>query len=510
MTPVRIDVACVSRAELERERLVAPGAPLRLHLGCGEVRLNGFVNVDFPPSEHTVQQTTAADVYADITRLRFAAGTVDEIRLHHVFEHFDRPTAHALLARWQQWLRVGGELVIETPDLRACSRLLTDRSLSYAEQQVVIRHLFGSHEAPWAVHWDGWYEDKYRRVLGALGYHELQFEHAHWKLTHNVIVRARKRASLSPASLRGRIGELLYENLVDSSPSEQALWDIWRDRVAAMLPDDAVPDAAPDVSIFVPAYNRERYLPETLDSLLAQSFRSLEVIVADDGSTDGTLRVAREYAERDPRVRVLALPHQGEVGARNSAIRAAHPDSRFLMNHDSDDISLPTKVERLVAHLESHPDVALVGCLARYFDDAGTDLGAPELEHRADRILATYADRNSLVNSATLIRREVFDTLHGYRQAFASVDDYDFFARAMNHGFRAANVPELLHRIRLHPGSISQLRARRTRLLAERVRADFAYGQARRNGGGAPAWVRSRVRRGRALLEYWRDSVLGR
>ena len=510
MTPVSIDVTREARSELERACLVASGAPLRLHLGCGEIRLTDYVNIDFPPSEHTVQQTRAADVYADITRLRFAPGSVDEIRLHHVFEHFDRPTAHALLARWQQWLRVGGELVIETPDLRACSGLLTSGGISYADQQVVIRHLFGSHEASWAVHWDGWYEDKYRHVLGALGYHKLRFEHTNWKLTHNVIVRARKRASLSSPSLRGRINALLYESLVDSSPSERALWDLWRERIATLVPDEAVPDAAPDVSIFVPVYNRERYLPETLESLLAQTHRSLEVIVADDGSTDGTVRVAREYAARDPRVRILTLPHQGEVGARNSAIRAAHPDSRFLMNHDSDDISLPTKVERLVAHLEAHPEIALVGCVARYFDDAGADLGAPELEQSADRILATYADRNSMVNSATLIRREVFDALGRYRQEFQSVDDYDFFARAMNRGYRAANIPEALHRIRLHPGSISQLRARRTRLLAERVRADFALGQARGNGRSASAWLRSRVRRTRALLDYWRDSILGR
>jgi len=263
--------------------------------------------------------------------------------------------------------------------------------------------------------------------------------------------------------------------------------------------------------VFIPVYNRESYLPATLDSLLAQTFRNFEIVIADDGSTDGTVRVAHEYAARDGRVRVLQLPHRGEVEARNAAVRAAHPASRFFMNHDSDDISLPAKLERLVAHMDGHPDLSIVGCFARYFDDAGADLGGPVLESAPEAIRATYGEKNSMVNSATLIRREVFAELGGYRQRFASVDDYDFFARAMSRGHRAGNVPEVLHRIRLHPGSISQLRARRTRLLAERVRADYDYAQARNDGRSLmTSWMRSRFRRAHATAQYYRDWITNR
>ena len=81
---------------------------MKLHLGCGHYYLEGYTNVDYPPSEHSVQQSIKADLFCDLATLRYAAGSVDEIRLHHVFEHFPRPAALALLCRWRDWLVPGG------------------------------------------------------------------------------------------------------------------------------------------------------------------------------------------------------------------------------------------------------------------------------------------------------------------------------------------------------------------------------------------------------------------
>ena len=79
----------------------------KLHLGCGQRYLEGYVNIDFPAAEHTVQEQSVADRHADLLCLSYPAGSIDEIRLHHVFEHFDRHTACALMASWQSWLKVG-------------------------------------------------------------------------------------------------------------------------------------------------------------------------------------------------------------------------------------------------------------------------------------------------------------------------------------------------------------------------------------------------------------------
>jgi glycosyltransferase involved in cell wall biosynthesis len=237
---------------------------------------------------------------------------------------------------------------------------------------------------------------------------------------------------------------------------------------------DSAGQTAPRVSIFVPTYNREKYLPQTLDSLLAQTFGDFEIIIADDGSTDRTLEIANEYAIRDSRIRVVPMPHSGEVATRNNAVAYTNPRSAYLLNHDSDDISLPTKLERLVGFLDANPQISIVGCRAEYFDDLGNNCGAPEIELAPERIRATFGEVNSMINSAALIRRKVFETIGAYREEYRSVDDYDFFARALLARFELANLPEPLHLIRLHPNSVGSTRAAQQATLAEKIRSNYA------------------------------------
>jgi predicted SAM-dependent methyltransferase len=165
---------------------------VKLHLGCGLRYMDGYINIDQPDCEHTVQAGLRADVYADITQLSYPANSVDEIRLHHVFEHFDRPVALALVCRWRDWLKPGGLLRIETPDSLACFRFLVSPFRLFDKKQQVMRHVFGSHEAAWAAHRDGWYREKFRVTLTTLGFTKLRFKRNHWGSLKNIEVRARK------------------------------------------------------------------------------------------------------------------------------------------------------------------------------------------------------------------------------------------------------------------------------------------------------------------------------
>jgi glycosyltransferase involved in cell wall biosynthesis len=232
---------------------------------------------------------------------------------------------------------------------------------------------------------------------------------------------------------------------------------------------------SPLVTIFMPVYNRKKYLPEALDSLLGQTFTDYELIIADDGSSDGSLQVAQDYAKRDPRIRVLKLAHGGEVKARNEALRLANPGTKYLLNHDSDDISLPTLLASLVETLEMHPEIAIVGCFNECFRDGNSETVVYPREHEPQRIRATYGQLNSMVNSASLIRREVYQKIGGYRQAYAGVDDYDFYARALEAGFELANLPQVLHRTRLHTGSVTSTRRHHNKLMHEIASADYYY-----------------------------------
>jgi predicted SAM-dependent methyltransferase len=200
---------------------------LRLHLGCGERYMDGYVNIDFPPESQSLLDTSRADLHADITALSYEPESVQEVRLHHVFEHFDRPIALRLLLDWYDWLAPGGLLVIETPDFERCARAFF-RPWGRRRRGVLLRHVFGSQEAGWAVHHDGWYEAKFRSHLEALGYERLSFSRARWRGTHNITVTARRGAAQLDRNAReGAAVMLLRESLVDEGESELRLLGVW-------------------------------------------------------------------------------------------------------------------------------------------------------------------------------------------------------------------------------------------------------------------------------------------
>ncbi len=210
---------------------------MRLHLGCGETYLKGYVNVDFPPSEHLVMTGVRPDLEADLTKLSYAPETVSEVRLHHVFEHFRRATALRLLIDWYGWLDDRGVLHIETPDFDRTAREFFQTGDS-ATRAVLLRHLYGSHEADWAVHCDGWDQSRFEETLRALGYTELEFEHSEWYGTFNVSVKARKRRPFVERAAQLRSAEdLLRQSLLADVDSERRLLSVWLDELAARPAD---------------------------------------------------------------------------------------------------------------------------------------------------------------------------------------------------------------------------------------------------------------------------------
>ena len=218
-------------SDFQKSGLWKQGQPLRLHLGCGSVKLAGYINIDFAPTEHTVQTFSAADHFGDILRITFPPESVDEVRLHHVFEHFDRPTALGQLFRWHIWLKIGGILTIETPDLSASLWMLILPWYPYATKQAVLRHLFGSHEAHWAIHYDAWNKEKFSRALRAFGFGDLHFELSKYKSTRNILVHAVKNQTMSSDLLMKEAEGILRDSLIDNSDTENRLLKVWLDKL---------------------------------------------------------------------------------------------------------------------------------------------------------------------------------------------------------------------------------------------------------------------------------------
>src|SRR5688572_19220137 len=114
------------------------------------------------------------------------------------------------------------------------------------------------------------------------------------------------------------------------------------------------------VSVVIPAYNAERYLPEAVESILRQTFQDFEVIAIDDCSTDGTWGVIQSFAAKDPRVRAYRNDRNlGIAGNRNKGVGLAR--GKYLLWQDADDVSVPGRLEKQFRFMESHPDVGIVG-----------------------------------------------------------------------------------------------------------------------------------------------------
>lgn len=211
---------------LRRQVIWKEGDPLRLHLGCGEQYLDGYINIDFPPSEHSVMNVKA-DICADIVTLEFPPNSVDEIRLHHVFEHFNRVTALALLIKWHQWLKRGGKLHIETPDLMGSAQTLLSNA-SWKVKSGVVRHLVGDQAAPWAYHIEQWFPERFERTMKALGYSRIEIEQQQWPhepYLSNVHVRAMKEEVIDENHLLKSAEKILRESTV--ADSEEDTYRMW-------------------------------------------------------------------------------------------------------------------------------------------------------------------------------------------------------------------------------------------------------------------------------------------
>lgn len=203
---------------------------MKLHLGCGVTYLSGYINIDYPPNQQTnnliLSNQSHPDKYADITTLHYEMRTIEEIRLHHVFEHFDRPTALRLLVEWYGWLCENGILIIETPDFDRCVKayLIGNKKA----RGKILRHLYGSHDAHWAVHYDGWYKTKFKEYLSSLGFRNLHFSYSNWRGTYNITVQAQKTTPFLKRDEQECVVEnLLRMSLVDNSETEKKVLSAW-------------------------------------------------------------------------------------------------------------------------------------------------------------------------------------------------------------------------------------------------------------------------------------------
>jgi hypothetical protein len=210
--------------------------------------------------------------------------------------------------------------------------------------------------------------------------------------------------------------------------------------------------AHPALTVVIPTYNRADLLGEAIDSVLAQEWPELELLVVDDGSTDETPEVLAGYGDR---VRVIRQENAGESAARNTGIHAATHELVALL--DSDDYWLPGKLERQLALFSQDPapDVTFtaytrIGDVAEE-EDIVLDHWEGTQEDALEQLLL-----GCRINTSTALgRRSAFIDAGLYDTSLRCAQDYDLWLRIAARGYRTAYVPEPLATYRIHPGAVS-------------------------------------------------------
>lgn len=210
----------------------------------------------------------------------------------------------------------------------------------------------------------------------------------------------------------------------------------------------------PRVSVVIPTFNRAGLLVQAVNSALAQTFQNLEVIVADDGSDDGTCDLLARY---DQRVCVVQLDHSGLLGAvRNAALRRARGE--YVAFLDSDDVWLPEKLERQVSLLDRDPAVGLVCSNARVIDENDNEMRQlylrPE-QGASGEVLAELVTVNFVIVSSAIARRRLVERAGGFGEdsRLRGIEDYDLWLRLAAVS-KFAYVAEPLLAYREHRGSM--------------------------------------------------------
>jgi glycosyltransferase involved in cell wall biosynthesis len=209
-----------------------------------------------------------------------------------------------------------------------------------------------------------------------------------------------------------------------------------------------------EVTFLMSTWNAGPHIRPAIESVLAQTEHDWQMVVVDDGSSDGTPDVVRGYG--DPRIRLVEMPQNaGQTAALNHGLGLI--ETKWVARLDQDDVAAPTRVELQLAWLHEHPRAVAVGSWIRWIDEQGNSFGEerfPAEPHAAIRQLYTDLEHNPFAHSAMTYDHQTVLELGSYRRDIAYAQDTALWMDLATRG-EVGNVPEFLTSIRRHPGQAS-------------------------------------------------------
>ncbi len=210
----------------------------------------------------------------------------------------------------------------------------------------------------------------------------------------------------------------------------------------------------PLISVILPNFNGMPYLKLAVDSIISQTYTNFEFIIIDDGSNDNSL----EYLNRLKEKRIKLINNKTNLGIAktlNKAIELSR--GKYIVRMDSDDIAYPNRLEIQLQFILSNQEISLCGTWAGKINKKGQRVGVIKypISHKIIKKVLPYY--NPVIHPSWMVKKEVYEKLHGYKNGYNGAEDYEFLLRAKNQ-FRIANVPKILLKYRTSSQSQSRVR----------------------------------------------------
>lgn len=212
----------------------------------------------------------------------------------------------------------------------------------------------------------------------------------------------------------------------------------------------------PIVSVIIPIYNGERYLRDAICSVLNQSFENFEILAIDDGSTDASMNILKEFT--DSRLRLIKFhSNRGISAALNQGIVLSR--GKYICRFDCDDVMAPKRLEHQTEYLERNPDISVLGSQLCYIDGHGLTIEVSSLPEKAQdvSVMVEMFGDPSIAHPAVLIRKNVFDRygLYSENPAHFGLEDYELWFRLYSKGIKIENHRETLLCYRIHENQLT-------------------------------------------------------
>ncbi|MBA2850515.1 glycosyltransferase involved in cell wall biosynthesis [Methanococcus maripaludis] len=205
----------------------------------------------------------------------------------------------------------------------------------------------------------------------------------------------------------------------------------------------------PLVSVIMPNYNNEKYLPEAIESILNQTYENFEFIIIDDCSTDDSWNIIQNYVKKDNRIKAFKNEKNLKiVKTRNKGFELMSKNSKYIAIFDSDDVSMPKRLEKQVNFLEKNLKFGLIGGHTYIINESSKIIASRKYETDFKKIIKNMIKKSPVAQPSVMIRKSVLDDVDHYDEKYDVCEDYDLWFKIANN-YKIGNLDEFLLKYRI-------------------------------------------------------------